>query len=75
MPIPSTAWARALIDAKGRTHYDTPPPGSAPDVDALLAADATCCRLAVLPRDQLDSQALLGVAAQQTGRLRAQTGG
>ena len=27
-------------------------------------------RLAVLARDQLDSQALLGVAAQQTGRLR-----
>jgi hypothetical protein len=31
----------------------------------------TPCRLAVLPRDQLDSQALLGVAAQQTTRLRA----
>jgi hypothetical protein len=30
----------------------------------------THCRLAVVPRDQLDSQALLGVAAQQTGRLR-----
>ena len=30
----------------------------------------TRCRLAVLPRDQLDSQALLGVAAQQTWRLR-----
>jgi hypothetical protein len=31
----------------------------------------TPCRLAVLPRDQLDSQALLGVAGQQTTRLRA----
>ena len=29
------------------------------------------CRLAVLPRDQLDSQALLGVAEQQTLRLLA----
>jgi hypothetical protein len=28
-------------------------------------------RLAVLTRDQLDSQALLGFAAQQTTRLRA----
>jgi len=35
----------------------------------------TDCRLAVLPRDQLDSQALLGVAAQQTGRMREQVGG
>jgi len=26
--------------------------------------------LAVVPRDQLDSQALLGVAERQTGRLR-----
>jgi len=32
----------------------------------------TPCRLAVLRRDQLDSEALLGVAAQQTARLRAQ---
>ena len=31
----------------------------------------TRCRLAVLSREQLDGQALLGVAAQQTGRLRA----
>ena len=30
----------------------------------------TRCRLAVVPRDQLDSRALLGVAEQQTGRLR-----
>jgi hypothetical protein len=29
------------------------------------------CRRAVLPRDQLDSQALPGVAEQQTSRLRA----
>jgi hypothetical protein len=28
-------------------------------------------RLAVLPRDQLDSQALLGVAEPQSSRLRA----
>jgi hypothetical protein len=27
----------------------------------------TRCRLAVLPRDRLDSQALIGVAEQQTG--------
>jgi hypothetical protein len=31
----------------------------------------TLCRLAVVPRDQLDSQALLGVAEQQTARLQA----
>lgn len=31
----------------------------------------TPCRLAVLQREQLDSQALLGVAEQQTSRLRA----
>jgi hypothetical protein len=30
----------------------------------------TRCRLAVMPRDRLDDQALLGVAAQQAGRLR-----
>ena len=29
------------------------------------------CRRAVLPRDQLDSQALLGVAEPQSSRLRA----
>jgi hypothetical protein len=34
----------------------------------------THCRLAVVPRDQLDSQALLGVAAEQTGRLRDHSG-
>jgi hypothetical protein len=32
----------------------------------------TRCRLAVVPRDQLDNQALLGVAAQQAERLREQ---
>jgi hypothetical protein len=31
----------------------------------------TRCRLAVLPRDQLDGKALPGVAGQQTSRLRA----
>lgn len=31
----------------------------------------TRCRLAVLPRDRLDSQALPGVAEQQTSPLRA----
>jgi hypothetical protein len=31
----------------------------------------TPCRLAVLPRDRLDSPALLGVAAEQTARLQA----
>jgi hypothetical protein len=31
----------------------------------------TRCRLAVLPRDRLDSQALLGAAGQQTSRLQA----
>jgi hypothetical protein len=30
----------------------------------------TACRLAVVSRDQIDSQALLGVAERQTGRLR-----
>ena len=32
----------------------------------------TSCRLAVLPRDQLDSRALLSVAAEQTSRLNSQ---
>jgi hypothetical protein len=31
----------------------------------------TVCRLAVMPRAQLDDEALVGVAAQQTARLRA----
>ena len=31
----------------------------------------TRCRLAVLPRDRLDSQALLGGAERQTSRLQA----
>jgi len=31
----------------------------------------TGCRPALLPRDRLDSQALLGVAEQQTSRLQA----
>jgi hypothetical protein len=39
----------------------------------LHARTRTRCRLAVLPRDQLDSQALLGVAEQQTSRLQPTT--
>lgn len=43
----------------------------APESVARVTVRAqTPCRLAVVPRDQLDSQALLGVAEQQTGRLR-----
>jgi CRP-like cAMP-binding protein len=41
----------------------------------VRARAKTRCRLAVMPRDQLDSQALLGVAAQQTSRLRDLLGG
>lgn len=36
----------------------------------VRARAKTDCRLAVMTRDQLDSEALLGVAAQQTSRLR-----
>ena len=43
----------------------------APESIARVTVRAqTPCRLAVVPRDQLDDQALLGVAEQQTGRLR-----
>jgi hypothetical protein len=43
----------------------------APESVARITVRAqTPCRLAVVPRDQLDSQALLGVAEQQAGRLR-----
>ncbi len=41
----------------------------------VRARAKTHCRLAVVSRDQLDSQALLGVAAQQTSRLRDLLGG
>ena len=66
----------------GVAHYDAPPPDSGPGAifdPAMRVPESrqhvtvrakTHCRLAVVPRDQLDSQALLGVAAQQTGRLR-----
>ena len=40
----------------------------------VRARARTHCRLAVLRRDQLDSQALLGVAAMQTERLRSHLG-
>jgi hypothetical protein len=39
----------------------------------VTARARTRCRLAVLPRDQLDSQTLLGVAEQQTSRLQARS--
>jgi hypothetical protein len=38
----------------------------------VIVRAKTRCRVALIPRDQLDSQALLGVAAQQTWRLREQ---
>ena len=43
--------------------------------ERVRARAKTHCRLAVLSRQQLDSQALLGVAAQQTRRLRDYAGG
>jgi hypothetical protein len=39
-------------------------------LERQLADLRTPCRLGMLPRDRLDSDALLGVAAQQIARLR-----
>ena len=52
----------AVVDPAMRTRYST---------QHVLIRAKTPCRLAVPPRDQLDSQALLGVAAEQTSRLNA----
>jgi len=52
----------AIFDPAMRTPYST---------QHVTVRAKTPCRLAVLPRDQLDSQALLGVAAEQTSRLNA----
>jgi hypothetical protein len=54
----------AIFDPAMRTPYSK---------QHVTVRARTPCRLAVLPRDQLDSQALLGVAAEQTSRLNAQT--
>lgn len=56
----------AIFDPGGRTRESK---------EHVSVRARTRCRLAVLPRYQLDSQALLGVAAQQTGRLRGHFGG
>jgi hypothetical protein len=56
----------AIFDPAARTHESK---------ERVTVAARTRCRLAVLARDQLDSQALLGVAAQQAGRLRDNAGG
>ena len=60
---------RPALDAGPGAIFD--PAMRAPESKKHVTVRAkTHCRLAVLSRDQLDSQALLGVAAQQTGRLR-----
>ena len=46
----------AIFDPAMRTRYST---------QHVIVRAKTPCRLAVLPRDQLDSQALLGIAAKQ----------
>ncbi len=53
----------AIFDPAARTLYSN---------EHVTVRARTPCRLAVLPRDQLDSQALLGVAAEQASRLNAQ---
>jgi hypothetical protein len=52
----------AIFDPAMRTFYSK---------QHVTVRARTPCRLAVLLRDQLDSQALLGVAEQQTARLQA----
>jgi hypothetical protein len=66
-----------LIEVDGRPALDAGPGAifhpamrAAESKEHVTVRAKTRCRLAVLSRDQLDSQALLGVAAQQTGRLR-----
>jgi hypothetical protein len=62
---------RPAIDAGPGAIFD--PAIRAPESKQHVTVRAkTRCRLAVVPRDQLDSQALLGVAAQQTWRLQEQ---
>ena len=62
---------RPAIDAGPGAIFD--PAIRAPESEQHVTVRAkTRCRLAVVPRDQLDSQALLGVAAQQTWRLQEQ---
>jgi hypothetical protein len=50
----------AIFDPSARTPYSQ---------QHVTVRATTACRLAVLPRAQLDSQALLGVAAEQRSRL------
>jgi hypothetical protein len=50
----------AIFDPSARTSYSK---------QHVTVRATTACRLAVLPRAQLDSQALLGVAAEQRSRL------
>jgi hypothetical protein len=52
----------AIFDPSARTSYSK---------QHVTIRARTPCRLAVMPRDQLDSQALLGVAEQQASRLHA----
>jgi len=52
----------AIFDPAMRTPYSE---------QHVTVRAGTRCRLAVLPRDRLGSQALLGVAEQQTSRLQA----
>jgi hypothetical protein len=52
----------AIFDPARRTPYGK---------EHITVRARTACRLAVLPREQLDSQALLGVGAEQTSRLNA----
>jgi len=50
----------AIFDPSARTSYSK---------QHVTVRATTACRLAVLPRALLDSQALLGVAAEQRSRL------
>ena len=52
----------AIFDPATRPHYSK---------EHASVRARTPCRLAVLPRDQLDSQALLDSAAEQASRLNA----
>ena len=60
---------RPVLDAGPGAIFD-PAMRRAESKQHVTVRAKTRCRLAVLRRDQLDDQALLGVAAQQTGRLR-----
>jgi hypothetical protein len=54
----------AIFDPAMRTPYSK---------QHVTVRARTRCRLALLTRDQIDSQDLLGVAEQQTSRLQAPT--